>query len=134
MKATVGTGSRAFVMAGSPSSASDTIDTMVTPMPADFMPTLTEEGHTSSSWAVVIAATARRSGLPLAFMPGSVRMTTTQRKAVSLADAELGEDAVEQIGGGCLTGDLAERFERGAQVNRDEIERRLGGERLGRGA
>src|SRR5690348_2534686 len=44
MKATVGTGSRAFVMAGSPSSASDTIDTMVTPLPADFMPTLTEEG------------------------------------------------------------------------------------------
>src|SRR5690349_20012267 len=54
MKATVGTGSRAFVMAGSPSSASDTIDTMVTPMPADFLPSLTEEGHTASGEVVVV--------------------------------------------------------------------------------
>jgi hypothetical protein len=40
-----------------------------------------------------------------------------------LADAELGEDAVEQVGGGGLTGDLAEGFERGAQIDGDEVQR-----------
>src|SRR6185437_1080937 len=47
----------------------------------------------------------------------------TRDDAPSLADAELGENAVEQVGGGRLAGDLAQCFERGPQVDGDKVER-----------
>ncbi len=47
----------------------------------------------------------------------------------SLADAELGEDAVEQISRGRLAGNLAQRFERGPQIDCHEVERQAIGQR-----
>src|SRR5262245_34231910 len=48
----------------------------------------------------------------------------------SFADTKFGEDAVEQIIRRRLAGNLAQRGERRAQVNRDEVERQPIAQRL----